>query len=138
MADLSITAANVATVTGGSTSSGTAGVTITAGQLVYLDSVSSTIKLADANASITAADCVGVALHGSLAGQPIVYQTGGDYTTGGTNTVGEVYVVSATAGGIAPRADLASGWYTKVWMIAKTAAIATIVNKGASTLTPVP
>ncbi len=136
--DISITAANVAIVTGATTTSGTAGATITAGQLVYLDSVTSTIKLADANASQATAACVGVALNGAASGQPINYATAGDVTIGGTVTIGGIYVVSATAGGLAPVADLTSTWYTKVFCIGKTASIVTIVNKGPSTLVAVP
>lgn len=138
MADISITAASVSPITGASISTGIAGVTITAGQLVYLDSATSTVKLADANASILTAACVGIAVNGAAAGQYINYATLGDINIGGTVTVGGVYVVSATAGGLAPVADLTSGWYTKVFCIGKTASIITIVNKGPSTLVQVP
>jgi hypothetical protein len=132
LADLTITAANVAKGTGASTASGIAGVTITAGQSVYLDSATSTIKLADADSSATTAATVGIALHGSLAGQPITYQVSGQITVGGTMTAGKLYVVSATAGGIAPSADLTTGWRTSLLGIAISTTILDmyIINSG--------
>lgn len=115
MADLTITAASVAKHTGtispSVVGSGTAGATITAGQSVYLDSTTSTLKLADADASAATASGVGIALHGSLNGQPLTYVTGGFFTPGATLAKGQVYCISATAGGIAPISDtvLATG-----------------------------
>ena len=106
--------------------SGTAGATITAGQAIYLDSSTSTLKLCDADASVTAAACVGVALHASLSGQPLQYLTGGQITIGATVAIGTIYVAAATAGGIAPSTDLASGWFTAIIGIATTAAIITV------------
>lgn len=136
MADLSITATNVLTVTSvsGSYGQGTAGVAITAGQALYLDSTASTIKLCDADASSSAADCIGIALHGAGIGQPIRYQTSGDITIGATIAAAVPYLTSTNAGGIAPTTDGAAGQYTKVLLIGRTTAIATIVNVGPSTL----
>lgn len=115
MSDVSITAANVIADSGANITTGTAGATITAGQAVYRDANDSNkIKLADANASLTAATAVGIALHGATAGQPISYMTSGTLTVGGTVAAGLIYVVSATAGGIAPSADLTTGWYTHI------------------------
>ena len=109
MADLTVTAASVAPYTGANNPSvisrGTAGATITAGQAIYLDSTTSTLKLADADASTAAAYGVGIALHASLSGQPLSYVSGGFFTPGATLTKGQVYCVSATAGGIAPISD---------------------------------
>ena len=116
MADLTFTASQVLPDSTGTTVRGTAGATITAGQPLYLDSVTNTYKLADANASALTAAAVGLALHAALSGQPITLQTGGSPTmgAGAAPTVGIVYVVSATAGGLAPAADLASGHYTTI------------------------
>lgn len=118
MTDLSIT---VAQVLPGSADTdvfvyGLAGATITAGQALYLDSVTSTYKPADANASQATAAVAGIATHGALTGQPIKLQTAGDITlgAGAAPVVSVLYVVSATPGGIAPAADLASGYYTTV------------------------
>ena len=105
MADLTVTAASVAKVDG-ITTEYTAGATITAGQVVYLDSTDSDkAKLADADAVASAA-AVGIALNGASSGQPVVVQKSGNINPGGTPTNGAVYCVSTTAGGIAPAADL--------------------------------
>ena len=111
MADITVTAANVVPASGYQYIDGTAGATITAGQTVYLDSSVSTYKLADANASAAASSTVGIALNGAAASQPIRVMTGGTLGFGAVLTKGTVYVQSATAGGIAPVSDLASGWY---------------------------
>lgn len=114
MADLTITAASVAFASG-SKRTGTAGATITAGQAVYLDSADGKYKLADANSGTAAARSpVGIALHGSLNGQPLTVQTAGSITIGATMTAGVAYYLSATAGGICPVADLTTGAYPTV------------------------
>lgn len=112
MADLSITAASV-TLTSGSTQSGTAGASITAGQALYVDtSDSNKLKLADANDTAAKAVVAGIALHAAASGQPIKYATADAVINpGATCTVGEIYVVSTTAGGIAPVADYTTGQY---------------------------
>jgi hypothetical protein len=106
MPDLTITAANVL-YTSGSKETGVAGVTITPGQTVYLDSSVSTIKLAQCDGTAAEANVIGVSLHGALAGQPITYlRTGGLCNIGATTVKTTHYVLSATPGGIAPQADL--------------------------------
>ena len=120
MADLSITAANVLNSGGGGVAQGTAGASITAGQTVYLDSATTTIKLADANLSSAASTVVGIALHAASSGQPILYQTDGVITLGSVLTAGLIYVNSATAGAIAPSADLTSTWRTSILGVALT------------------
>ena len=117
MADLVITAANVAEGSSGTTvvTNYKAGATITQGQLVYLDPTTSTWKLTDANggAPLNVSDVstqIGVALASVSSGQRLPVQTAGPYTVGATVAVGTWYVVSATPGGIAPVADQASGW----------------------------
>lgn len=114
MADITVTAANVAAGSGARYRTVTAGATITAGQSVYRDPTTNTYKLADADASQTTARVVGVALDSASSGQPLTIQIGGKYTAGGTVVVGTVYVQSGTAGGICPAADLASGDYATV------------------------
>lgn len=108
MADLTVTAASVL-YTSGPTGNGTAGATVTAGQAVYLDSTTNTLKLAVAT-SAAAADAVGIALHASLAGQPLAYaKSGATINIGATTAKTTAYVVSAAAGGgVAAQADLAS------------------------------
>lgn len=124
MADLTITAASV--VPGSNAVINRqymAGASVTAGQPVYLDAATNTWKLADANGSAATAEALGVALHAASSGQPLAVQTAGDITIGATVAVGTIYVLSATAGGIAPSADGATGWYTTILGVATTAAI---------------
>jgi hypothetical protein len=113
MSDISVTAASVVANEGATRAEGTAGGTITAGQPIYKDASDGyKLKAADTNASSASAAAVGIALHAALAGQPIEYITAGVLTLNAVLTVGETYIVSATAGGIAPVGDSASGWYT--------------------------
>ena len=113
MVDIVITAASVQPGTdaeGAQFEAGIAGASITAGQPVYLDSTTNTYKLADNNDTSAALSVVrGIALHAAATGQPLKIQTRGPITIGATVASGSVYVLSATAGGIAPVADLATG-----------------------------
>jgi hypothetical protein len=123
LADVSITAANVAKGTGAQTATGIAAATITAGQTLYRDTSTYRLNLADANASATTATVEGIALHNAVAGQPITYQGKGEMTIGGTLVAGKVYVQSANAGGIAPAADLDTGHRCTVLGVAKSTSI---------------
>jgi len=115
MADLSITAANVAPGTSVSKQEWTAGATITAGEAVYIDSSDSNkAKLAQSDGTSAEAEVKGIALCGASSGQPVVIATNGTMDLGATLTLGTIYVLSQTAGKIAPTADLASGDYTSV------------------------
>jgi hypothetical protein len=117
MADLTITAASVLPGTeaeGAQFEQGLAAVAITAGQLVYKDN-NGLYRLADNNDTSELLSVIaGVSLHGCAAGQPLRVQTAGPYTVGATVASGTVYVLSATAGGIAPVADLATGNRTTI------------------------
>lgn len=86
------------------------GEAVTAGQAVYLKSSDGKWWLAqcDGTAEEAGSGGVGVALNGGAANQPAAVQTGGLITIGGTVAATLVYVVSATAGGICPIADLVS------------------------------
>ena len=121
MADLVVTPANVAKVSG-TTQTKIAGATITAGQTLYEDPTDSfSLKPAQGNAAATD-KVAGIALHGASDGQPITFQSDGDIDLGATLTVGTIYVLSAaSAGGIAPAADLASTNYVSVLGIATAA-----------------
>lgn len=122
MADITVTAGSVLPGTNPAYEDGTAGGTLTAGMSLYKDaSDSNKWKAADANASASAAAARGIATHGASSGQPIRVQTGGGIDLGATLAVGRIYVVSATAGGIAPSSDLTTGWYTCILGIATTA-----------------
>ena len=108
--DLVVTVGSVLGGSGAVTGSGTAAVTITAGQVLYLDTTLNTYKLAD-NDSATASVVAGIALHGTLAGQPIKFITSGDnFVPGATLTLGEPYFLGED-GGIMPYADIGSGEY---------------------------
>lgn len=124
MADLTITAANVAAGTGASIRHGTAGAAITAGQTVYLDSADSRFKLADCDSATAALRSpVGIALHAALAGHPLTVLSSGPITIGAPLTVGVAYYLSGNAGGICPVADLATGDYPTIIGIATSATV---------------
>lgn len=109
MSDLSVTAGSVAPVSGATIDyTRKAGATLTAGQLVYLDTADvNKAKLADADAVATAL-CHGITLNGASSGQPVAILTSGGVNPGATVVVGGRYHVSATAGGITADA-VASG-----------------------------
>ena len=115
MADLSITASSVVAGSDATVIRVTAGAAITAGQVVYKDTTDSNKwKLADADSSVSTANVGGIALNGASDGQPLSVLTAGTLTINSAATVGTVYVLSGTAGGIAPEADLASSDYVTV------------------------
>lgn len=109
MVDITVTAANVAGTTSGT---GTAGVAITAGDVVARSGGELILADADAGADADAVQrkAVGVALNDAADGQPVAYAgPGAEITAGATLTAGTVYYLSATAGGICPVADVGSG-----------------------------
>jgi len=114
MADLSITAAEVLWVSGPKETKN-AKVAITAGEVVF-DSAGE-YDLADNDVDEATANARGIALNNAAAGQPLsIINTSGVVTLGASALVveGAVYVLSSTAGGIAPAADLGSSDYTTV------------------------
>ena len=87
------------------------GATISAGQVVYLNTATNEYELADASAANTAS-VVGIAMTpGVDGGYGAIVTSGSVVLVGGTVAAGQTFVVSATAGGIAPEADLGSGEY---------------------------
>jgi hypothetical protein len=122
-ADLSITTADFLASDAAKKEIGKAGVSITIGQLVYFDTGTSTWKLADAN--VAAASRVGgIAGSAAAAGQQLVIITEDpDLKLGATlDRSYPVYVLSATAGGIAVPNDLgAGGMYPHVVLIGTSA-----------------
>lgn len=105
MADLAITAASVIASAGARTQSGTAGATITAGEIVYRDATDGKFKLA--GATIAAVTGVFIALNGAADGQPMQVAALGDVTFNAVLTAGTDYYLSTNAGGISPRGDVA-------------------------------
>ena len=128
MADLTITVASVVKGAGASVENGTAGANVTAGQPVYKDAGDSNkFKLADSDSATAAVRSpYGLALHASLAGQPLQVLTGGPITIGATLTAGLAYYLSKTAGGICPVADIASGGYATIIGIATSTTVLNI------------
>ena len=120
-ADLSITTTSFVPGARAKSNIGIAGATITIGQLLYFDSTAGTWKLADADASATASLVQAIAGSAAAAGQPVIYITeDDDLTLGATLSMSTpVYVLSGTAGGIAPSADISVGEYPAVSLIAK-------------------
>lgn len=110
MTDISITASNVKLISG-PTARGTAGATITAGQVLYEEDATGKMKLSDNdNATAEIRAIAGMALHAALADQPVTYaKNGAVVDLGAVLTAGVEYYVSGTAGGICPRADVTTG-----------------------------
>ena len=113
MADLSQTAANVRDDANAVTEKNfKAGEAFDAGMVVYRKA--SDGKWWKAQCDGTAEESgvgvqIGIAITTGVADQYVVVQTGGDINLGATVAIAAgPYVVSATAGGIAPMADLAS------------------------------
>jgi hypothetical protein len=114
MADLTITAASVVPSANAKIHRAKAGATITAGQLIYLDTAAASVaKLADANgASAEIRTPIGIAINSAATGQEVAYvKEDPNLTIGATVANGAAYILSATAGGLAPIADLASGMF---------------------------
>lgn len=110
MADLSITAANVIAASTARKKTGVAGATITAGQVVHISPTTSRYIVSDADAAgIGDVTEFAIALNGASDGQPLQVANSGDITLGAVMTAGTAYYLSATAGGIAPVADILSG-----------------------------
>ncbi len=117
--DLSITPASFVPGARAKYVHGTAGATITAGQAVTLNAAGKYV-LADAD-DAALYEVEGIAAHGASSGQPLaIVVEDDDLTLGATlSMVAPVYVLSSTAGGIAPTADISVGEYPVVLLIAK-------------------
>lgn len=120
-ADLSITTTSFVPGANAKKEIGTAGAAITIGQLLYYDSSAKTWKLADADASATTAAVVAISASAAASGQPVIYITeDDDLTLGATLSMSvPIYVLSSTAGGIAPSADISVGEYPCAVLVAK-------------------
>lgn len=122
MADLVITAANVLADSTARVTHGTAGVAVTAGQVVYLDAAADTYKLADSNVA-AARSPDGIALHAAAIGQPLAVLESGPLTLGAILTAGTAYYLSDTPGGICPVADVGATEYATILGIASTTSV---------------
>jgi hypothetical protein len=125
MADLSITAANVAV---GSQSTRLqivqVGEAVTQGQPLYRDTTTDKYLKADANVA-GKIQVAGIALTPASTDGYVVMATGGLVNLGATLVPGTIYVLSDTVGGIMPTADLSSGDYV---VILGTATSATLLS----------
>ena len=143
MADLTQTAASFVPSASATIVYGTAGATIAAGQPVYedtadLDSFSRPkLKLADANGSSPAALVNGVrglAANGAAAGQLLGVVVADPAVAHGLTGVvkGDIIILSATPGTLAPAADMATGMRPSVCLVATstTLAVLSIINGG--------
>ena len=97
------------------------GQTIAGGAPVYLGT-DNLLRVADNDVDAATAAAIGIALHGAAAGQPLAVQRSGVINLGATLVVGETYVVSATAGAIAPIGDLTTGKFVTILGVATSAA----------------
>ena len=99
---MSITAGSVIASANAKKATGTAAATITAGQTLYADPNDGMwLNLADNNGNSAAIKCVGIALMGAARGNPVDYvYEDPDLAIGATVTVGAIYGLSDTPGGI--------------------------------------
>ena len=127
MVDITITATNVTKGTGATLNQTYyAGESITAGQCVYKKASDGKLWKAQCDGTAAEAAAIGIALHAASADQPLAIQTGGTINIGATVVVGTIYVVSGTAGGIAPWADLATTNYVTILGYGATASTITM------------
>jgi hypothetical protein len=126
-ADISITASAVVPSSNAVYKYATAGATITAGQLCYLDTADldgngiGKAKLSDANGAAALRVVDGIAVSSASSGQPVVIVTYDPALVIAASglTANNILLSSATAGGIAPSADLTTGWYLTVIGVVK-------------------
>jgi len=133
MADITVTAANVRAYDGASTKVVTAATTVTAGQLVYMDTTDSNKYRPAESDAAAAAIIAGIALTNSSDGDPLIIQNGGDVNPGGTVAVGQWYTASSNAGGIAVESDVASGNYPSLFGLGLTTSKIHMVISNTST-----
>lgn len=121
MADITLTASLVKSsdLTQGTIKRGVAGATIAAGDVIFKDAVTKTLKLSDADV-VALAEADGVALCGAAAGQPVVYTAeDADFDLGVSVGAGTTVILSDTPGKMCPDADATTGTRKIVLGIAK-------------------
>ena len=113
MADLTQTSANVKASVTASILTGIAGATIAAGQPLYLDSGSATLKLANASTSAATATVVGLATCSAVSGQNVTYVASDTAFTHGLSGVaaGDIVILSNTDGKLTEFANVVTGMY---------------------------
>ncbi|MBZ0294508.1 MAG: hypothetical protein K8L99_18230 [Anaerolineae bacterium] len=130
MVDISQTPANVNWVSGVRPRVVKAGEAIDRGESVYLNTTTLEHELAQADADGTS-EFAGVALtDGEDGSDMLIAPPGAVIDWGATLTAGTIYVLSAaTAGALAPEADLGTGEYVVVLCIGAGTANAEIIGK---------
>lgn len=124
MADLAVTPSAVLPSATAQGAEAVAGEELDAGTPIYLDATDANkAKKADANLSAAAAAVIGVTVNKAFTGQKVRYVTEDDDFTHGLAGVAasDLIILSGTAGRLCPAADLASGWFPGLVMIAKSA-----------------
>jgi hypothetical protein len=118
--DISITAANVVPSSAARYSQQLAGVAITAGQVVYFDTTTGTVKLAKANLAPPGNSVFGIAMSNASANQPVVVCTYDPaLAIGGTIAAGTLSWLSVVnAGGISSTGadDVSGGTMTRIFI----------------------
>ena len=123
MADITVTAANVKAGSNNTrTSLVQAGETVPQGQPVYLASDGKYYQT-DANDTAVKAQAKGIAITPASTDGYFLLGVDGLLNLGATLAVGQVYVCSATKGGIAPYADLTTNDYVTILGVATTTAL---------------
>lgn len=91
-----------------------AGAAITVGQAVHVKA-DGTLGLYDANGTAPANVFAGIALNSAATGQPVLYaESDPEFTPGFTVAANAIVIGSATAGGLCPATDLATGHYLTI------------------------
>jgi hypothetical protein len=122
MADLSQTPGNVKLVKSNGVQVGVAGESLTQGQPAY--QVNGQWFRADANDGLLKSQARAIVLTPAATGENVLLAgANSEVNLGATLAVGQVYVVSATVGAIAPYADLVTNDYVTILGVAKTTAI---------------
>jgi len=124
MADLSITAGSVVPSTAATKIVGKAGAAVNGGQTVYLDTATSTYKLADGN-DATKLPVAGIAGNTAGIGQILQIIISDPALTIGTHGLGLGIPMfqSANPGGVCPFADLSTANQTTCLMVTNTATV---------------
>lgn len=126
MADIVVTAANVK-ATNAQTKieyGRVAAATIAAGEVVYIDTTTSKVNLADTDSATAAVRTPrGIALNSAAADQAVAIAYGGQVTLGAVLTKGTIYALSDVAGKIRPVADNASGDYVNILGVASSTSV---------------
>lgn len=112
MTDLVITDSDVDRISG-SQRTADAGVVISAGDAIYIDSAN-LVQLCEKDQGAVEAAFDGFALNGAGVSQPVTYQISGVIDLGAVLAAGLIYIVGAGAGGVAPSADIATGNFVTI------------------------